>query len=121
MSIIMAGGIYCPLSARDPAHRLQQLIEQTKTRLVLVHSATAQYLKNGQGMVNIDTMLNTDEDSANRCFNLLSKVTVTPESIAYIIFTSGSTGTPKVVCIRCLPFPSHAQKKTLKLCFNGFY
>ena len=99
MSIIMAGGIYCPLSPRDPPQRMVQLIKQTKPRLVLVHTATAQYLKKGVGMVNIDTILNTNEENTMNSFNQLSKVTVTPESIAYIIFTSGSTGTPKAVCI----------------------
>ncbi|CAF1591220.1 unnamed protein product, partial [Adineta steineri] len=37
MGIEMAGGVYCPLSPRDPQHRLHALVEQTQSRLVLVH------------------------------------------------------------------------------------
>ncbi|CAF1356610.1 unnamed protein product, partial [Adineta steineri] len=40
MSIEMAGGVYCPLSPRDPQHRLHSLVEQTQSRLVLVHHLT---------------------------------------------------------------------------------
>ena len=40
MAIEMAGGIYCPLSPRDPQHRLHALIQQTQSRLVLVHHCT---------------------------------------------------------------------------------
>ena len=99
MSIIMAGGIYCPLSPRDPPHRLHKLIAQTKSRLVLVHRATAQYLKCRQSTVNIDVVLVMEETNAAKGENRLSKIRMTDESVAYIIFTSGSTGTPKAVCI----------------------
>ncbi|CAF4106619.1 unnamed protein product, partial [Rotaria sordida] len=40
MAIEMAGGVYCPLSPRDPQHRLHGLVEQTHSRLVLVHHLT---------------------------------------------------------------------------------
>ncbi|CAF4156529.1 unnamed protein product, partial [Adineta steineri] len=37
MGIEMAGGVYCPLSPRDPQHRLHALTQQTQSRLVLIH------------------------------------------------------------------------------------
>ncbi|CAF1585803.1 unnamed protein product, partial [Adineta steineri] len=40
MGIEMAGGVYCPLSPRDPQHRLYALTQQTQSRLVLVHHLT---------------------------------------------------------------------------------
>ena len=99
MSIIVAGGVYCPLSPRDPPQRLHQLIEQTKSRLVLVHSSTAQYLDNYQQTIDIDAILNTTENNTNYSINVLSDVKITSQNIAYVIFTSGSTGIPKAVCI----------------------
>ncbi|CAF4379848.1 unnamed protein product, partial [Rotaria sordida] len=32
MAIEMAGGVYCPLSPRDPRHRLHALLQQTQSR-----------------------------------------------------------------------------------------
>ena len=40
MAIEMVGGVYCPLSPRDPQHRLHALLQQTQSRLVLVHHLT---------------------------------------------------------------------------------
>ena len=40
MAIQMTGGIYCPLSPRDPPYRLTALVQQTQSRLVLVHWPT---------------------------------------------------------------------------------
>ena len=40
MAIEIVGGVYCPLSPRDPQHRLYALVEQTQCRFVLVHHPT---------------------------------------------------------------------------------
>src|SRR3990167_2485914 len=66
MSIIMVGGIYCPLSPRDPQYRLHTLIQQTQSRLVLVHSSTKTKFNNNSIIsLNIDSVLfenNVDSD-----------------------------------------------------------
>ena len=99
MAIEMAGGVYCPLSPRDPQHRLHVLVQQTQSRLVLVHYFTQNDFHNDIISVNIDApliascMMKDDID-----VDRLSDVLVTPRDKAYIIFTSGSTGTPKAVC-----------------------
>ncbi|CAF1575972.1 unnamed protein product, partial [Adineta steineri] len=96
MGIEMAGGVYCPLPPRDPRQRLHALIQQTQSRLVLVHWLTKSKFNNK--MVSIDTHLawiNNDKISDINV-DQLSNITVTHNDIAYIIFTSGSTGLPKV-------------------------
>jgi non-ribosomal peptide synthetase component F len=97
MAIEMAGGIYCPLSPRDPQHRLHALLEQTHSHLVLVHWLTESKFTDDILALDIDLILinNNVEDYVS--FDLLSNVEVTPDRTAYIIFTSGSTGTPKAV------------------------
>ena len=100
MSIVMAGGIYCPLSPRDPPQRLHQLIEQTQCRLVLVHSLTGTYLGNGHANADIESILTLEQSSGQHQVSRLSSVEVTSESIAYVIFTSGSTGMPKAVSLK---------------------
>ncbi|CAF4105179.1 unnamed protein product, partial [Adineta steineri] len=96
MAIEMAGGVYCPLSSRDPQHRLQTLIKQTQSRLVLVHHLTKTKLDHNIVTLDIDSILNINYINKKG----LSRVKVTGREIAYIIFTSGSTGTPKAVQVR---------------------
>lgn len=90
----MSGGVYCPLSACDPIQRRHLLLQQTQSRLVLVHSLTSRNFNHDIVTVDIDLMLNN-----NVIINVdrLASVATAPNDIAYIIFTSGSTGTPKAV------------------------
>ncbi|CAF1442458.1 unnamed protein product [Adineta steineri] len=96
MGIQMAGGVYCPLSPRDPQHRLYALTQQTQSRLVLVHYLTKIKFDDDIISLDIDSILNINEIHKKG----LSSVIVKGEEIAYIIFTSGSTGTPKAVQVR---------------------
>ncbi len=96
MAIEMAGGVYCPLSPRDPQHRLYSLIEQTHSRLVLVHHLTESKFQNDVISININSLLinNTKIDVD---IDQLSRIVRASDDISYVIFTSGSTGTPKAV------------------------
>ncbi|CAF3884857.1 unnamed protein product, partial [Adineta steineri] len=96
MSIEMAGGIYCPLSPRDPQQRLHALVEQTQSRLVLVHDLTKTKFDDDIVSLDIDSILIINDMDKKG----LSSVIFKGEEIAYIIFTSGSTGTPKAVQVR---------------------
>ncbi|CAF1492545.1 unnamed protein product, partial [Adineta steineri] len=96
MAIEMAGGVYCPLSPRDPQHRLHALTQQTQSRLVLVHHLTKTKFGHDIISLGIDTILSiNDIDNKD-----LSNAVMKGEEIAYIIFTSGSTGIPKAVQVR---------------------
>ncbi|CAF0774859.1 unnamed protein product [Adineta steineri] len=100
MAIEMAGGVYCPLSSRDPQHRLHALIQQTQSRLVLVHYLTRTKFDHNIVSPDIDSILNMNNMNTDIDYNYLSSVIMKSEEIAYIIFTSGSTGTPKAVQVR---------------------
>ena len=97
LAIPMVGGIYCPLSPRDPQHRLHSLLQQTNSRCVLVHCLTTAMFQNNATPINIDSVLMNSNVETSKNVNLLTNVMVTLDDIAYIIFTSGSTGTPKAV------------------------
>ena len=99
LSILMAGGLYCPLSPRDPAQRLESLISQTHSNLVLVDMMTKDKFKHNDKAFSIDTAISNNENISKHHLHQLSNVKVTPETVAYVIFTSGSTGTPKAVCL----------------------
>jgi len=99
MAIVMVGNVYCGLSPRDPQHRLYSLLQQTQSRLVLVHWLTKTKFEDDVISIDIDSLLiNHKGIESDVDVNRLSSVSVTCESIAYILFTSGSTGTPKAVC-----------------------
>ncbi len=98
MVIEMIGAVYFPLSSRDPENRLHMLLEQTQTRLVLVHYLTKAKFNNNILLLDIDSVL-INNNSVSIDVDRLSNVEVTLNNIAYIIFTSGSTGTPKGVSI----------------------
>lgn len=98
MAIEMIGSVYCPLSPRDPEHRLHSLVEQTQTQLVLVHYLTQRKFNQTIVTFDIDLILTNKGDIDNDLHDSVSKVTVNKDDIAYIIFTSGSTGIPKAVC-----------------------
>ncbi|CAF4271024.1 unnamed protein product, partial [Adineta steineri] len=100
MGIEMAGGVYCPLSPRDPQHRLHALTQQTQSRLVLVHGLTKNMFHNDIAVADVDSILNINDLTSDIDYNDLSSVMLKGEEIAYIIFTSGSTGMPKAVQLR---------------------
>ena len=106
MAIEIAGGVYCPLSPKDPQQRLHTLIQQTQSHLVLVHWLTKVKFNNDIMLLDIDSILSDHDVESIVDVNRLSNVRITPEDIAYIIFTSGSTGAPKAVCfqhfLKCL-------------------
>ncbi|CAF4109700.1 unnamed protein product, partial [Adineta steineri] len=100
MAIEMSGCVYCPLSPRDPQHRLHALTQQTQSRLVLVHHLTKTTVNHDIVLLDIDSVLNVSNMDSDMDCNCLSTVIVKDKDIAYIIFTSGSTGTPKAVQVR---------------------
>ena len=53
LAILMSGCSYCALSPDDPSARLNTLVEQTKSPVVLVHSSTANHLSDNQRVINL--------------------------------------------------------------------
>ncbi|CAF1258472.1 unnamed protein product, partial [Rotaria sordida] len=100
IAIEMAGGVYCPLSPRDPKHRLHMLVEQTQSRLVLTHHLTNNKFTDNIFSIDIDAVLTDNPVESDVDFHRTSNILITPDNIAYIIFTSGSTGMPKAVQVR---------------------
>ncbi|CAF4106072.1 unnamed protein product, partial [Adineta steineri] len=100
MAIEMAGGVYCPLSPRDPQHRLHALIQQTGSRLVLVHHLTKTKFSSNFILFDISLVLFSSNVDRENDVSGLENISITPDHIAYIIFTSGSTGAPKAIQIR---------------------
>jgi N-(5-amino-5-carboxypentanoyl)-L-cysteinyl-D-valine synthase len=97
LAIEMAGGVYCPLSPRDPQHRLKSLLEQTQSHLVFIHYLTKTKFQHDTLSIEIDSVVRNNNIESDDDIDLLTYIVMTPDDIAYTIFTSGSTGTPKAV------------------------
>jgi len=94
LAILKSGGAYAPLDLTYPPSRLAFMLEDTKARVLLTHSALAEQLPAGSGqVVCLDKCLNDlkRESTENPGCNTSSN------NLAYVIYTSGSTGIPKGV------------------------
>lgn len=93
LACVKSGRAYCPVDISVPAERIKDIIEVTKSPVILA--------VNPLPFNTSDVMdLNKIKDESHTHKTALSKDKyVGSDDIFYIIFTSGSTGKPKGVCI----------------------
>jgi len=94
IAIMKAGGAYVPMDTEYPAARLQYILENSETKVLITShdmleekQEEGMSLPEGMQVVFIDDVDFTEETEA---INL-----ATPDGLAYMIYTSGSTGRPK--------------------------
>ena len=104
LAILKAGAAYLPLDPEYPCERLQYMLEDTQTPLVLACKETLEVLP----PIDAETLC-MDELSAEIAAQPLENAQsgVQPDDLAYIIYTSGSTGVPKGVLISHLAVVNH--------------
>ncbi|WP_075344663.1 non-ribosomal peptide synthetase, partial [Tenacibaculum agarivorans] len=98
LGVLKSGGAYVPIDPNYPKDRIDYIIEDTATKLIL-SSETSQDILQEKAEINIvslDTDWNTISAFSTR---KLSYKIVSQDNLAYIIYTSGSTGKPKGVMI----------------------
>ena len=96
-----AGATHVPLSPDLPAERVELILQQTQTKLVLCDRPNAPHV---QGFGVRVVVLDDERDVIAACSASRPHVEIHPEQLAYVIYTSGSTGRPKGVAIphRCI-------------------
>lgn len=92
MGILGAGSCYLPLDPKYPAERLNFMVRDSGTRLLLTTPASRANCPTGPTVVVLDGTMTTEPGE--------KPVPVVPADTAYVIYTSGSTGQPKGVAIR---------------------
>ncbi|MCM3670698.1 non-ribosomal peptide synthase/polyketide synthase [Mesobacillus maritimus] len=95
LGILKAGGAYVPIDPLYPEDRLQYILEDCATSIVLTKDSFSERIKGfytGQIVHLQDNKLEQYESS-----NI--EMARDPEDLAYVIYTSGSTGKPKGVLI----------------------
>ena len=106
LAVLKASGGYVPLDPQYPADRLQCMIEDSASRLVLTQTSLLQRLPLPAGVQTLcldqdEAWISSDEsDLANRAL---------ADNLAYVMFTSGSTGRPKGVGISHRALARHAH------------
>lgn len=95
LGVILAGAAYLCVDIRTPTERTRQILQQSKSRIILTDGLHNPDFKpdDGQVTLRISDAIEQGSNSANR--NTLHPA----DSLAYAVFTSGSTGTPKGVLI----------------------
>ncbi|MBW8602577.1 amino acid adenylation domain-containing protein [Bacillus velezensis] len=93
LGILKAGGCYLPLDPDYPADRINYMLKDSKSGLLLTEEGLPNELTYSGTIFNIDSedllhQLETNIDVINRA-----------EDLAYVIYTSGSTGKPKGVAV----------------------
>jgi amino acid adenylation domain-containing protein len=114
IAVFKAGGAYLPLDPASPVARLAQMIEQSRTPLVLVASDFDQIIArvnqslpdDGRPQVAPIALAASSEGPAG---NLPPRGL--PENLAYVIYTSGSTGAPKGAMIEQRGMINHLYAK----------
>lgn len=92
--ILKAGGAYVPLDTDFPQHRISQMVEDAKPKVILTQQELVDSLPpSGADPVCLDS----DWQLIADCPGDNPEPVSSPENLAYVIFTSGSTGRPKGV------------------------
>lgn len=91
LGILNIGGIYIPISNKQPVSRIESIIEQSSSDIILMTSSSNIKLDDKYEIIQVDELEDREEKIESYAGN--------SDNTAYIIFTSGSTGVPKGVTI----------------------
>ncbi|MGR6765258.1 non-ribosomal peptide synthetase [Paenibacillus sp. T2-29] len=93
LAILKSGGAYLPIDPQYPKKRIEYILNNSNTKLILTEGNMENDLKAYKEILVIEKQNLQKEDNSNiRRIN-------EPKDLAYLIYTSGSTGNPKGVMV----------------------
>ncbi len=90
LGILKVGGVYVPIDTQYPADRIQFLLEDSASSVVISQASLMPRLPAGVPVLSVQDALQRTGTELT-----LRHAKTTPESDAVLIYTSGSTGQPK--------------------------
>jgi amino acid adenylation domain-containing protein len=93
LAVLKAGGAYVGLDPAHPCARIELMLRDSGTRVVVAHGSVARQLVPGRWeVIDLDEVHVLDEESMDP-----PTCDVGEKDLAYVTYTSGSTGEPKGV------------------------
>lgn len=109
LAVMKTGAAYLPIDPEYPEERINFLLEDSRTQILLVSASTSGKCRFHGQILNVeDKHLYNDLPTAPEA----SGAEVSPEDPVYIIYTSGSTGKPKGVVISHKSLMNHINWAT---------
>jgi len=90
--VLSAGAIYLPLDIKNPATRLNFIIQDAQPSYIIGQGKAPEWLDKAELWLDIDVLLCTTAEN-------ITLAAVDPSALAAILYTSGSTGNPKGVAL----------------------
>jgi amino acid adenylation domain-containing protein/non-ribosomal peptide synthase protein (TIGR01720 family) len=91
--IMKAGGAYLPIDPTYPEARINHIMKDSKSRILVSQSSLSSFITFSGPIVFVDKEISCNDDGEN------VGGFISPRDAAYVIYTSGSTGNPKGVMI----------------------
>ncbi|WP_448651634.1 amino acid adenylation domain-containing protein [Pseudomonas fluorescens] len=104
LAVMKSGGVYVPLDVEYPRDRLLYMMQDSRAKLLLTHSAVQRRLPIPEGLEALavdQAEAWADADDSD------PQVALDGDNLAYVIYTSGSTGMPKGVAVSHGPLVAH--------------
>lgn len=120
LAVLKAGGAFVLLDTSLPSSRLQSIVEQTKSNVLVASSDTkllVESLASTIILVGADNgLMQTSDPTTGNDTPILK---VQPSDTLYVVFTSGTTGVPKGVMVTHKAFASAIHHQAERLQFNS--
>ncbi|WP_426123573.1 amino acid adenylation domain-containing protein [Pseudomonas sp. PSPC2-3] len=104
LAVLKAGGVYVPLDVEYPRDRLLYMMQDSRAKLLLTHTAVQRQLPIAEGL---DTLAIDRTETWSGFSDTAPSVDLDGDNLAYVIYTSGSTGMPKGVAVAHGPLVAH--------------
>lgn len=91
MGIIKAGGAYLPIDPKYPDKRIEYIVQNSKTGVLVTETDNIGDISFKGDLVNLNKL----EEECQENLEIINE----PDDLAYVIYTSGTTGNPKGVMV----------------------